>query len=158
MKKASLKTIQQNDIVGMYSICFDGDDASEFEKFLLKFKDEGTYRKDFDIIIQSLTKIIAKGALERFFRIEGKMSDSVHALAIDSRTLRLYCLRISDEILILGNGGVKNARTYQEIPELHGYVIDLQRFDEALKVAQKNGRIKIEKNIITNIEGAILAL
>ena len=46
------------------------------------------------------------------------MNDHVSALAIDSRKLRLYCLRISDQILILGNGGVKTTRTYEEDPKL----------------------------------------
>ena len=60
---------------------------------------------------------------------------NVAALSIDSRKLRLYCLRISDQIMILGNGGVKTTRTYQEDEELSGYVMDLQRFDELLKQA-----------------------
>lgn len=34
MTKATLKTIEQSDNVGMFSICFDGNDESEFEKFL----------------------------------------------------------------------------------------------------------------------------
>lgn len=105
-------------------------------------------------LLMALAKIIDKGALERFFRIEGKMSDNVKALAIDSRKLRLYCLRISDQILILGNGGVKLTRTYQEDNVLSGYVVDLQAFDKALLEAQKDGKITIEKNMITDIQSA----
>lgn len=100
----------------------------------------------------ALAKIIDKGALERFFRNEGRMKDNVKALAIDSRKLRLYCLRISDQILILGNGGIKSTRTYQENELLSGYVMNLQKFDEVLLNAQKNGKITIEKNMITDIE------
>lgn len=77
MTKVSLKTIEQNDNVGMFSICFDGNAESEFEKFLLEFKDNATYNKDFNTILLALSKIIDKGALERFFRIEGKMNDNV---------------------------------------------------------------------------------
>ena len=73
------------------------------------------------------------------------MNDNVAALSIDSRKLRLYCLRISDQIMILGNGGVKTTRTYQEDDELRGYVMDLQRFDELLKTGSKNGTNMIEK-------------
>lgn len=82
MATVTLKTIEQSDNVGMFSICFEGDAESEFEKFLLKFKDNATYNKDFNIILMALAKIIDKGALERFFRIEGKMSDNVKALAL----------------------------------------------------------------------------
>ena len=154
MAKATLKTIEQNDNVGMSSICFDGSEVSEFEKFLNEFKDNATYNKDFNVILLALSKIIDKGALERFFRNEGRMNDNVKALAIDSRKLRLYCLRISDQILILGNGGVKNTRTYQEDSKLSGYVMDLQTFDKVLLKAQKSGKVTIEKNMITDIQSA----
>ena len=136
------------------SICFDGSEVSEFEKFLNEFKDNATYNKDFNVILLALSKIIDKGALERFFRNEGRMNDNVKALAIDSRKLRLYCLRISDQILILGNGGVKNTRTYQEDSKLSGYVMDLQTFDKVLLKAQKSGKVTIEKNMITDIQSA----
>lgn len=89
MTTISLKTIEQNDNVGMFSICFDGSEESEFEKFLIEFKDNATYNKDFNVILMALSKIIDKGALERFFRNEGRMNDNVKALAIDSRRLRL---------------------------------------------------------------------
>ena len=138
----------------MFSICFDGSEESEFEKFLNEFKDNATYNKDFNVILLALSKIIDKGALERFFRNEGRMNDNVKARAIDSRKLRLYCLRISDQILILGNGGVKASRTYQEDSKLSGYVMDLQSFDKVLLKAQKSGKVTIEKNMITDIQSA----
>lgn len=138
----------------MFSICFDGGEESEFEKFLNEFKDNATYNKDFNVILLALSKIIDKGALERFFRNEGRMNDNVKALAIDARKLRLYCLRISDQILILGNGGVKTTRTYQEDNKLSGYVMDLQTFDKVLIKAQKSGKVTIEKNMITDIQSA----
>lgn len=154
MPSVTLKTIEQNDNVGMFSICFDGNEESEFERFLNEFKDNATLNKDFNVILLALSKIIDKGALERFFRNEGKMSDNVKALAIDSHKLRLYCLRISDQILFLGNGGVKTTRTYQEDDKLSGYVMDLQTFDRVLLNAQKSGKVTIEKNMITDIQSA----
>ena len=158
MTSVTLKTIEQNDNVGMFSICFDGNEESEFEKFLNEFKDNATYNKDFNVILLALSKIIDKVALERFFRNEGRMSDHVKALAIDSRKLRLYCLRISDQVLILGNGGVKTTRTYQENKKLSGYVMDLQTFDKVLVKAQLAGKITIEKNVITDIGRATFEL
>ena len=154
MGTATLKTKEQNDNVGLFSICFDGSKESEFEKFLNEFKDNAIYNKDFNIILLALSKIIDKGALERFFRNEGRMNDNVKALAIDSRKLRLYCLRISDQILILGNGGVKTTRTYQEDNKLSGYGMDLQTFDKVLLKAQQSGKVTIEKNMITDIQSA----
>lgn len=158
MRKATLKTIESNDSVSLYSICFNGSDGSEFEKFLNKFKDESTLNKDFQLILVALSRIIERGALERFFRVEGKMNDDVCALSLDSHKLRLYCLRISNQILILGNGGIKETRTYQEDEELCGYVMELQKFDKLLKAAQKKGTVSIDKNYIIGLEGATFEL
>lgn len=157
-KEARLKTLEQTDNVSLYSICFDGNAFSEYEAFVQKFKDDATLNTDYKNIIMALEKIVAVGAFERFFRPEGKMSDRVAALSIDSRKLRLYCLRISDQILIVGNGGRKDTRTYEENTELSGYVMDLQAFDKMLSDAQKEGSITIEKNVITGIEGKVFLL
>ena len=53
---------------------------------------------------------------------------------------------------------MKSTRTYEEDPKLLGYVIDLQAFDKALTEAQKKGSVRIEKNMITNIESAIFTI
>lgn len=157
-KEAAIKTIEQNDNVSLYSICFNGDELSEYEKFLTNFKDNARLNRDFQTIILALAKIIERGALERFFRNEGKMNDNLCALSIDSHRLRLYCLRISNQILIVGNGGEKTTRTYQENETLSGYVMDLQKFDELLKQAQHTGAISIENNVITGIDTATFEL
>lgn len=65
--------------------------------------------------------------------------------------LRLYCLRMSDSVLIVGNGGVKDSRTYEENPELNGYVINLQKLDALLSEDIKKGIVVIEA---TEILGA----
>lgn len=158
MKRVTLKTLEQTDNVSLYSICFDGNAISEYEAFVEKFKNDATLNNDYKKIILALEKIVAVGAFERFFRPEGKISDRVTALSIDSRKLRLYCLRISDQILIVGNGGIKSTRTYEESTELSGYVMDLQEFDKLLAEAQKVGSITIEKNVITGIEGKVFQL
>lgn len=157
-KKAIVKIIEQNDNVSLYSICFDGNEQSEFEKFLTAFRENAKLNEEYQRILVAVNHIVEKGALERFFRPEGKMSDGLCALSLDTHRLRLYCLRISDQILFVGNGGEKTSRTYQEDTILTGYVMDLQQFDKLLKEAQKEGRISIEKNIIVGIENQIFEL
>ena len=157
-KKASIQTIAQSDKVGLYSILFEGKDETEFRTFMKRFKDNASLNKDYQAIVRALDRIIANGAVERYFRPEGKMTDRVAALAIDSHKLRLYCLRISDQILILGNGGIKETKTYQESKELWGYVMDLQKFDQLLCQAQQNNEITIEQTVITGIEQAYFTL
>lgn len=142
--------------MGLYSICFEGDAENEYEKFLKKFKDNASLNKDFRSIIIALDRIVANGAFERKFRPEGKMNDHLVALSIDSRRLR--CLRMSDQVLIVGNGGIKNTKTYQESEELSEYVMDLQKFETLLQQAMADGVISIERNIITGIEQATFTL
>jgi len=54
----------------------------------------------------------------------------------------------SDQILILGNGGVKNSRTYEEDDSLRGYVLTLQKFKELLKEGQRDGTVTINAKTI----------
>ena len=80
------------------------------------------------------------------------MRDRVAALPIQSSKLRLYCLRLSDSVLIVGNGGQKDTKTYQENPELNGYVINLQKLDDILRIAEQKGTISIEETTIEGID------
>ena len=59
---------------------------------------------------------------------------------------------MSDSVLILGNGGVKSARSYQENAELNGYVISLQKLDALLKADIRSGAVRIEKTEIIGTE------
>ncbi len=64
MTQVTLKTIEQNDNVGMFSICFDGNSESEFEKFLMEFKDNATYNKDFNAIEKNMITDIESATFE----------------------------------------------------------------------------------------------
>lgn len=151
MAKVKLQSVAQTETAGLFSICFEGDSFTEFQKFITKYKD--SYNRDLNIILAAINNMLkASGFLERYFRPEGKMSDDVCALPLQSGKLRLYCLRMSDSVLIAGNGGVKNVKRYQDSEELAGYVINLQKLDKALNEAIKKGNITIEENNITNIE------
>lgn len=99
-------------------------------------------------IVQILDKIADEGALERFFRNEGNMRDSVVALPVLRSKHRLYCLRLFDRILVLGNGGVKNSRTYEEDDSLRGYVMTLQKFEELQKEGQRDGTVTVTSKTI----------
>lgn len=113
-KDATLEIIEQSDIVSLYSISFEKDGTTEFERFMQKFESDGTLNRDYQKIIAALQVILENGALERYFRPEGSITNGVCALPLQSGKIRLYCLRLSDQILIIGNGGVKQTKTYQE--------------------------------------------
>lgn len=148
MSEAELRLFNEASKCTFYTIQFLNDDASEYEKFFTRFKDDSVYNPDLAKIVGILDNIGQNGALERFFRYEGKMSDRVMALPILTSKLRLYCLRLSDGILVLGNGGIKKTRTYDEDATLRGYVMDLQKFDQLLKEGEKDGSIEITESTI----------
>lgn len=152
MKKATVELVKESERASLYSISFEMDGTTEFERFVEEFEKNATYNRDYQRIIASLQAILRIGALERFFRPEGNRNDSVHALPLESGKLRLYCLRISDQIVILGNGGVKNTRTYEEDPKLYGYVLDLQRFERILNDNIARGFVQIEEKTLSGIE------
>ena len=152
MKQAKIEIVNQTDAASLYTITFGDDGVSEFKKFINKFKDNATLQRDYQLILLALEKIATNGALERYFRPEGKMNDGVGALPIHKSKLRLYCLRLTDKILILGNGGEKTTKTYEESEELKGYVMDLQKFDALLKSYIRSGEIEIEETKLVGVE------
>lgn len=143
----------------IYSFRIDDDKFSEFEKFLIMFKDveDPLLLDDFNRIVLAVRKMSENGILENYFRYEGKISDRVVAIPLEVRqnsrpreTLRLYCLRISDRLLIIGNGGIKKTKTYQENQTLYQYVKMLQRIDKGLMDLEKN-QLVIEDEILNII-------
>ena len=152
MSSAKIVEIEQTDRAGLFSICFESDSLSEYDKFINKFIDNAQLESDLNRLLNLIRDMIDNsGFLERYFRPEGKYADRAVALPIMRNNLRLYCLRLSDSVLIVGNGGVKDSKTYQENAELNGYVITLQKLDALLKDAEKNGTITIEKANILGI-------
>lgn len=148
MSEAELIRLNFNRKCTLYSIQFMTENEAEFERFYNRFKEDAVFNEDLVRITDLIDRIANFGAFERWFRPEGKISDRVVALPIIKSKLRLYCLRLSDSILILGNGGVKNTRTYNENDELRGYVVTLQNFDKLIKQGVKDGTITITENTI----------
>jgi len=149
MAKVAIKSLKQTEKYGLFSLVFENEAYSEFEKFIEKFKNEADVARDLNVILSYIEQMInGAGFLERYFRPEGKMRDDVCALPVVSGKLRLYCLRLSDSILIAGGGGRKTTKTYDEDSNLNGYVISLQKLDELIKVELKKGNIVIEAGMI----------
>lgn len=131
-QKYTIELVEEHDAVNFYGIHLDEEELSELERFFEKFPVGCEYDDEIDIIIAWLDKIGENGALERYFRPEGRYGDGVGVIPIDvGNKLRLYCLRISDKILVFGNGGIKDADSWQNSGTLAPYVemlIDTSRF------------------------------
>ena len=148
MSEAELLLVNNADGCTIYTIQFLSESDSEFERFYTRFKDDAEYNPDLMRIVALINKIADMGALERYFRPEGKLKDGVCALPVLQSKLRLYCLRLSDKILVLGNGGIKKTRTYNEDDTLRGYVLTLKNFEKLIREGEKDGTISITANTI----------
>lgn len=149
MAKVAIKTLKQTEKNGQFSLVFENEAYSKFEKFIEAFKNEADVSRDLNVILSYIEQMInGAGFLERYFRPEGKMRDNVCALPVVSGKLRLYCLRLSDSVLIAGGGGRKTTQSYEEDANLNGYVISLQKLDELIKVEVTKGNIVIETGAI----------
>lgn len=151
-KRTTLELLEQSEKVSLYSISFAMDRTTEFERFLCKFEEEASFNTDYQKILSAISIILDKGALERYFRPEGMKEDDLCALPIESGTIRLYCLRISDEVLVIGNGDRKRTKTYEQDTRLYGYALDLQKFDKLLRRDIEDGIVIVEERELKNIE------
>lgn len=148
MRKVEFVPFVLNDSVGIYSIVLEGDRESEMEKFILLFRetDDVYLKSDYKEILKSLLKISENGVKESFFRYEGKMDDRICAIPLyvntkrkTKATLRLYCIRLSQRLLIIGGGGIKVTRTYEEDESLLRIVRTLQQIDKQIGNLEAEG-------------------
>ena len=152
-QKYHIELVEEHDHVNFYSIQLETEELTELERFFEKFPEGCEYDNEIDVIVAWLDKIGENGALERYFRPEGKYGDGVGVIPIDAgNKLRLYCLRISDKILVFGNGGIKDANSWQNSETLAPYVemlIDTSRF---IASRIKDGKIiLVDKELIGNL-------
>ncbi|MFW5879348.1 MAG: hypothetical protein ACOCUV_00845 [bacterium] len=130
--KIEIELFEEHEKVNYYTLRFSGEDT-EIEKFFDKFPGNSDFDEDINIIIKWIDTIGEKGALERYFRPEGKYKDRIFAIPIETCKIRLYVLRLSENIVILGNGGVKKTATYNEDSTLSKCVNLLQKIDFFIK-------------------------
>lgn len=149
MAKATILSVDQTEKAGLFTIIFEGEAVSEFDSFYNKFINDAERSDDLQKILTQIDLMLnVRGFTERNFRPEGKMSDNVVAIPVNKNSLRLYCLRLSDSVLIVGNGGIKRTQKVEEDNILNGYVISLQKLDALLKADIKRGLVRIEKTEI----------
>ncbi|TDE27065.1 hypothetical protein E0I61_15575 [Flavobacterium ranwuense] len=150
----TLEIFEEYDEVTYYTFRFLGDEFSEAEKFILNFIDKKEFEEDLGIITKMIEKIGKSGAEPRNFRNVGKMRDDVASLPeyLYSSKLRLYVIHISKNIVIIGNGGYKTTKTYNEDPFLDSCVSLLQTIDFKIKSNIKYNRLSIiNRKLVGNL-------
>lgn len=77
-----IELLETGDRVSLYSPRFEGEEYTEFEKFLLTYKED--YLQDIQILIRRIDIIKENGADDRYFRYEGTRRDRVMAFPLIS--------------------------------------------------------------------------
>jgi len=107
-----------------YTVRWDDSELSETDKFFEKYEDHKEFGKSLMEMASFLNQVIANdyGALDDFFRFEnsaqalppaGKYQIGELHVNFYNFPLRLYCLKITENILVLFNGSEKTAQTAQ---------------------------------------------
>jgi hypothetical protein len=69
-------------------------------KFINKYANNPSFSRDIQRIVSYIDKIKENGVLERYFRREGKPAQKIKAIPVEINKLRLYAIRLTDNILI----------------------------------------------------------
>lgn len=136
--------MRSGDAGSIYTIQFQGEGETEFDKFLINKE----VAKEQNSLSRLLAKLQAMSddygfESELFKEEEGSRWDYV--VALREGKLRLYCLRIENVLLIVGNGGIKTARTYQQEPHLLASVEDLQLAHRRIMGRINSGSIHVDR-------------
>ncbi|MFY9311055.1 MAG: hypothetical protein WAQ28_18575 [Bacteroidia bacterium] len=143
-RKIVVELLENHEKVNFYTIRFVDEKISEFEKFYDKFDIE-EFETDIDTIVYWIDKIGEIGALDRYFRPEG---GKLKALPIDTSKLRLYCYKLTEGIVIIGNGGVKKTRTYNEDPLLNSFASVLKTIGTFLVSRINTNKVSVHNNTL----------
>lgn len=147
-RSIELEILEQHDKVTFYTFRFVDDELFEFDKFY-DAHDNVTFREEMDFIIKWIDKIGEDGAIDRFFRPEkGKMM----AIPLEITDIRLYCFKISDDIVIIGNGGIKKTKTYNEDPLLNSYAENLLSIGKILIDQINRGIVTIHNKTLYGLK------
>jgi len=110
-------------MASVYTVVLAGDSTSMLDEFLETYAYE--YQDEVNNILMRLHAIGHKvGARLQYFKEnEGRYGDLVCALYDEpEKQLRLYCIRIGSDFIIVGGGGPKQTRTWQEDANLSFHV------------------------------------
>lgn len=149
----------EGEMCTLYTVLKDGALMTETEKFFEKRKTTlRRYQREFQELTHLLTHIIAKedGALPEYFRYEreadglppkGNWEWEGFAVSFIQFPLRLYCLRISNDKLVVFNGDEKTSQTAQE-GNTRTTFLEAQQFALKIKAAEKEGILDFEQEEI----------
>jgi hypothetical protein len=145
-KFATLKHIGSFKKVCFFSILLEGSSQTIYEEFYDKFKSEESLKEDIKLIITQLNQIGLRGAFTKYFRPEGSAEALPHFItSLHKPKLRLYCVRLSDEVVVLLSGGIKTSQKAQDCPNVSNHFRIANKISKQLTKAISVGEIEIDK-------------
>lgn len=115
----------ESSLVTFYTVRMEGATYSEMEKFIRKFENDTDNETYFDQVMSILLDYIGehRGAVSEIFNRHENAASALppygriaHELGYGGTDfpLRLYCLRLTDKIVVLFNGGLKTSNAAQD--------------------------------------------
>jgi hypothetical protein len=131
--------------VEFYSVKLGTNALTEFEYF--DARDFPKHLEEIQIIYSVINQMQYRSAKHFFFKPEGpanalpRVSQAIIDANKEDLGLRLYCIRLTDNVVILLNGGIKTKQNPKECPNVKLH------FDHALKIAAKLDKALLQRDI-----------
>lgn len=138
------------DAASIYSIYYSDKEEVLFERFIrenMAHNPEETMN-----IVRRLRSIGKSGGVQDIYlkQDEGlEWDDGVCALFdVPEKNLRLYCIQVSEKILVVGNGGCKSKdiRKWQEDRQLSSAVHEMMHFSRIVHVKLEHGSLYLSED------------
>ena len=59
MAKATIQSVRQTETAGLFTICFDGESYTEFQKFIMKGEENAKLQPDLQKILNALQRMMS---------------------------------------------------------------------------------------------------
>ncbi len=157
------KLVHLSDLSGkmasIYSILTDAKKGTFFDHFIGEHAEKHT--PELMNIAGRLRRIGKEdSALACFFKLDEGLDwdDLVCALYdVPDKHLRLYCIRLHETIIIVGNGGHKNVRAWQDDSKLAREVHEMMHYSKIIRTKLNNGSLRISPDGL-KLEGELLLI
>lgn len=133
------------------------EEISETSKFFDKFEGKDKFEASLNNLVAWIIDIgDNRGAKSHFFRYEDRAGalppNRRYLSGKDSGNLRLYCIPINEQIVILSNGGEKTANVVKDCPDL----LPKFRFANSMAKQINDQELETEGKVILNTDEIIL--
>ncbi|WP_454522120.1 hypothetical protein [Dyadobacter jiangsuensis] len=149
MNRIYFELYAQSRMITIYTVRFEGSELSETNNFVKEYSRNG-FAEDLDMISSWLGYLKDRGAEPRYFRSENNVSAGPVAFS----RLRIYCIRCSQNIVILDGGGEKKGQKTQDGAETWKAMKLMMDIDKRLIEKIRDGDIYYSPDLM-KLEGEL---